>query len=40
MKLSGKDMTTKYDVIKKYLLKVKGNYNYFIHKTGEGMIIF
>ena len=32
-------MTTKHDVIKRYLLKVEGNYNYFIHKTGEGMII-
>jgi hypothetical protein len=38
MKLSGKDMTSKHDQIKKYLLKVEGNYNYFIHKTGEGKI--
>lgn len=34
MKLSGKEMTTKHDQIKSYLLKVEGNYNYFIHKTG------
>jgi hypothetical protein len=38
MKLSGKDMTSKHEDIKSYLLKVEGNYNYFIHKTGEGTL--